>query len=93
MGLKTSSKVRILKKTLLKYDVVVLSESKLNKLDHVEIPHFSLFSNNRENCKLSSGGITLLVKNELEKHVRVLATRCKHTFTFEIVIFQGFGTK
>ena len=43
-------------KYILHYDIVALSETKLNAIDIIDIPGFVIFSSIREKCKHSSAG-------------------------------------
>jgi exonuclease III len=67
-------------KFLSSYDVKCLTETKTDDTDVLHIPGFSVFLKNR--CKLSnvrSGGIALLFRDSLVKHVteikRVLGSK------------------
>ena len=54
------------------YDIVVISESKLDDFDKVSIPGFTAFGKNRSKFKKKSGGILLCIKDSLVRFVTVI---------------------
>ena len=57
------------------YNVVALSETKLDDLDKICIPGYTLFFKNRQKFKRKSGGILLCIKNTLTDFVTVLESK------------------
>ena len=55
-GLKSKMKGPDFDNYILHYDIVVLSKTKLNAIDIIDILGFVMFSSIREKCKHSSGG-------------------------------------
>ena len=55
-GLKSKMKGPDFEKYILHYDTVVLSKTKLNAIDVIDIPGFVIFSSIREKCKHYSRG-------------------------------------
>lgn len=67
------------------YDIVGLQETKLDDLDHLEIPNFVLFFKNRKTIsRRKSGGIALAVKTHLVKYVKIIETDCNLVLWFSL---------
>ena len=60
------------------YDIICIQESKLDDVDIVSIAGYQIFTNNRRAIsRYRSGGITLIVKNELSPYIRMKKTDSK----------------
>ena len=55
-----------------KYDIICITESKLDRFDSINLDNFSIITNNRSIFKSKSGGIALLYKNSLSSSIRFL---------------------
>ena len=44
------------------YDLICLSETKLDDVDQCDVPGYTFFNKNRDRCKRKSGGIGVFVK-------------------------------
>ena len=54
------------------YDIIGIQESKTDDTDVIEIPGYSIFPHNRARIsRFKSGGITLIVKNEITPFIKV----------------------
>lgn len=47
------------------FDLVGLSETKLDKIDRPDVNGYMLLNENRTSCKRKSGGVGVLIKNSL----------------------------
>ena len=64
------------------YDIIGIQESKLDDVDNVQIQGFQVFSNNRTSVsRYRSGGITLLIKNEISPFITV------HKFESKLILW------
>ena len=67
------------------YDIIGIQESKLDDVDNVTIPGYIVFSNNRASIsRYRSGGITLLVKNELSSYITIQKVESKLITWFSV---------
>ena len=67
------------------YDIVGIQESKLDDLDIISINNYHVFTNNRKQIsRHRSGGIALLVRENILPHVRVLINNSKLILWFSI---------
>ena len=67
------------------YDIICIQESKLDDVDTVSIAGYQIFTNNRRAIsRYRSGGITLIVKNELSPYIRMKKTDSKLILWFSI---------
>ncbi|MCG8046717.1 MAG: reverse transcriptase domain-containing protein [Candidatus Thiodiazotropha endolucinida] len=67
------------------YDIIAVQESKLDDVDRVNIDGYQVFSLNRKAlARYRSGGITLIYKNELMPHIKVLNSDSKLILWFTI---------
>ena len=57
-----------------KHDVVCFSETKLSNDDVIEVEGYSFFQKSRRGAKRSSGGVAILIKDELCKYFKVIET-------------------
>ena len=57
------------------YDLIVLTETMLDDTCDCEIPNFTLFKKNRGICKKKSGGIGVLVRDEIIKKIQCKSKR------------------
>ena len=60
-----------------KYDIISLSETKLDDLDTVDIPGYTVFYKNRQKYKRKSGGIMLCIRNYLLEYLTVFESNSK----------------
>lgn len=58
-----------------KYDIISLSETKLDQSDSVNIDGFKFIFANREIAKRKSGGVSVFIKNDLWSYIKVLDDR------------------
>ena len=58
-----------------KFDIVTLTETNLDDIDTVEVPGYVPFYKNRAKYRRKSGGILLLVREELVKQVTILESK------------------
>ena len=64
------------------YDIIGIQESKLDDVDNVQIQGFQVFSNIRTSVsRYRSGGITLLIKNEISPFITV------HKFESKLILW------
>ena len=56
-----------------KYDIICVTESKLDKFDSIKLDNYSIMTNNRSIFKSKSGGIALLFRNDLCSYVKLVA--------------------
>lgn len=55
-----------------RYDIIGIQESKTDDTDSVNIPDYTVFYHNRTNIsRFRSGGITLIIKNEILPYVKI----------------------
>ena len=64
-GLKTRFKNAKFSDYINKFDIILLRETKLDTLDSISVPGFHLLIKNRKHKKRASGGIALLISDEL----------------------------
>ena len=83
-GLCSKLKYEDLEDYINKFEIVGLTETKLGDCDHVEIEKFELFAKNRKNFKSRSGGVALLVSNNIVKHVKIVQSDCESALWFLI---------
>ena len=63
------------------FDLIRLSETKLDNYDDFNLENFSIFSKNRQ--KYRSGGV-LLVKNNISKYIEIIPSECNNILWFSI---------
>ena len=67
------------------YDIIGLQESKLDDVDSIAINSYSIYTKNHKIVvRYRSGGIALIVKNELIPFIRVLKTESKLILWFSV---------
>ena len=67
------------------FDVVALSETKLDDLDEIVIPDFECVTKNRkQKTARKSGGIAVQVKNDILKHFSVVDSECEYVLWFTL---------
>ena len=67
------------------YDIIGVQESKLDDVDSIAINGYSIYTKNRKIvARYRSGGIVLIVKNELIPFIHVLKTESKLILWFSI---------
>ena len=67
------------------YDIIGIQESKLDDVDSVSIPGYKIFSNNRARIsRYRSGGIAVLVKNELLPFITIQKIKSKLISWFSV---------
>ena len=54
------------------FDIICLSETKLDQFDSVNINGFKFIFANRELARRKSGGVGVLIKNDLWPYIKVL---------------------
>ena len=59
------------------HDIIAISESKLDDTDAVDVPGYVAFYNNRGKFRRKSGGVLLLIKEELAQYVTVFESKDK----------------
>ena len=59
------------------HDIITISESKLDDTDAVDVPGYVAFYKNRGNFRRKSGGVLLLIKEELAQYVTVFKSKAK----------------
>ena len=57
---------------LVSCDIICLTETKLDYFDSIDIPNFTCFRKNRLHYKRKSGGIAVLIRNELTKCIKII---------------------
>jgi hypothetical protein len=55
------------------YDIIGISETKLNDVDKIDIEGYELYTKNRTVFKNSSGGVAILVRSSLSKYVKIIS--------------------
>ena len=83
-GLCSKLKYEDLEDHIGKFDIIGLSETKLDDCDHVEIDNFELFTKNQKKFKSRSGGVALLVSNNIVQHVKIIQSDCESVLWFHI---------
>jgi hypothetical protein len=61
-----------------------VSETKLTDEDKMEIDGYTIYMKNRQKARRSSGGVAIIVKNELCKHIKIIDTNSEFTLWFKI---------
>ena len=59
------------------HDIIAISESKLDDTDAVDVPGYVAFYKNRGKFRRKSGGVLLLIKEELAQYVTVFESKDK----------------
>ena len=68
-----------------KYDIIGIQESKLDDVDNLNVQGYQVFSNHRTAIsRYRSGGITLMVKNELSPFITVCKFESKLILWFSV---------
>ena len=65
-------------------DILTIAETKLCKYDNIDIPGYKIFRNDRKNSRRPSGGVAVLVRNEICKYVKILDTDLDFLLWFTI---------
>ena len=75
-------------------DVVALSETKLDDLDEIVVPNFECVTKNRkQKTARKSGGIAVLIKNDILKHFSVVDSECECEYVLWFTLSKAiFGT-
>jgi hypothetical protein len=68
-GLKSKLKAIDFEEYISSYDIVCLTETKLDEIDAIEVPGFVLHSKVRTKRKRASGGVAILVKSSLSQSI------------------------
>ena len=55
-----------------KHDMIMMTETKLDDIDDLTFPGFKLITKNRKHKKSASGGVAVLIGEELEPIISVL---------------------
>ena len=77
-GLKSKLNCPEFCKLISEHEIIGLQESKLDDVDYICVPGYKIYHNNRKAVsRYRSGGITLLVKDELSPFVTVLKNESK----------------
>ena len=71
-GLKTRLKNAEFSEYINKFDIILLTETKLDNLDDISVPRFHLMNKNRKHKKRASGGVAVLISDELDNYVCAL---------------------
>ena len=53
------------------FDIVCITETKLDKFDNINIDNFTIITNNRDNAKHKSGGIAFLIKDKYASYLTI----------------------
>jgi hypothetical protein len=77
-GLKSKLRIPEFNALIAEYDIVCISESKLDDIDEVEIENFTVFTKNRKKFKHRSGGVAILVKSALTDKVKLIENECEN---------------
>ena len=83
-GLKSKLRAPDFEEYIQQYDIVCLTETKLGKGDTVSLNNFEIFAQNRDKCKHASGGVAVLVKNDLVRHVEIVHGEAEFALWFKI---------
>ena len=68
------------------FDLICLTESKLDNFDTVNIPGYTCFQKNRKIFKHKSGGVALLVKDKYKNKVKILEGTCNSVLWFSLKV-------
>lgn len=71
-GLTAKKKFPELYDVISKIDIACLLETKLDDIDQVDLAGFTCFMKNRRGFRYRSGGVALLVRNELLRHIKIV---------------------
>ena len=66
------------------FDLIGISETKLDNYDDINLENFNTFSKNRQKYRHKSGGIVLLVKNNISKYIEIIPSKCNDILWFSI---------
>lgn len=62
------------------FDVIILTETKLDEVDILEIPGYKIFRKDRKVCSVrASGGVCIMVRNEIADHCVLIQSESKHS--------------
>ena len=78
-GLKSKLRFPDFNDFIMGYDIVLLTETKLDEMDSIEIPGFNIFTKNRKPKKRKSGGVALLLNNKINSAVEIIDSDIKET--------------
>jgi len=83
-GLKTKTLANDFEYFINNYDIICLSETKLDQLDIVTFGQFNEYFKCRKGARRSSGGIAVLVKKHLSKLITLLNNEDDFTLWFKM---------
>lgn len=67
-----------------KFDIVCLTETKLDELDCVNLPDYRLLRKDRKKKRRASGGVAILVKENIVHRIQILNTEVDDTLWFTV---------
>ena len=89
MWVKTRSKYPDFVKFVEDFDILCLSETKVDKYDIFDLPNYTYLSKPRSaRYKRKSGGIGFFVHNSLMKNIQILDSDCEYIFWIKINNFM-----
>jgi exonuclease III len=90
-GLKSKLKGVEFENMLRKYDIVMLSETKLNRISagSIDIPGFKFMPKNRSGAKAASGGVGVFIKDNLYQHCVELEGKCEFVLWLKCSLIPG----
>ena len=68
------------------YDIIAISENKLDDTDSVDMPGYVAFYKNRGKYRRKSGGFLLIVKAEIAQHVAIFESKDKKLVQLKSII-------
>ena len=83
-GLKSKLRFPDFNDFIMGYDIVLLTETKLDEMDSIVIPGFNIFTKNRKLKKRKSGGVALLLNNKSNSAVEIIDSDIKETLWFRL---------
>lgn len=76
-GLAAKSRIPEFVELISQYDIIGIQESKTDESDNICFAGYNVTYNNRQNLSIrKSGGIVLLVKNDIKKYIKVDTHQC-----------------
>ncbi len=83
-GLKAKLKGPDFEEFAHKFDIVCLTETKLDELDCVNLPDYRLLRKDRKKKRRASGGVAILVKENIAHRIQILNTEVDDTLWFTV---------
>ncbi len=73
-GLRSKLKSPDFEEYLHTKDILAIAETKLDRYDKIDLPGYKIYRSDRKNARRPSGGVAVLVRNEICKYVKFIET-------------------